>query len=230
MNIHGDCIEEMAKMEPNSVDAIVTDPPYFQPVFHYAGTRKGGPPQKNLSDLSILENFFAIFMRECSRVIKETGTYYIFCDGQSYPIFYRAMFPFCRHIRPLIWDKIVSYNGYTWRHQHELIAWGEQEKTPRIATGDGDIIRCRGVLQKERLHPAQKPVELLIKLITKSTPPNGLILDPFMGSGTTGMAAKAEGFRFIGIDNNAEYVEIAKKRINAVVYEPKLIPGVEATL
>ena len=80
------------------------------------------------------------------------------------------------------------------------------------------------------LHPTVKPLALMRYLCRLVTPPNGLILDPFMGSGTTGMACKAEGFRFIGIDNNAEYVEIAKKRINAVVYEPKLIPGVEATL
>jgi len=65
-------------------------------------------------------------------------------------------------------------------------------------------------------HPTVKPLALMRYLCRLVTPPNGLILDPFMGSGTTGMAAKAEGFRFVGIEISAEYCEIAEKRIGAM--------------
>jgi len=65
-------------------------------------------------------------------------------------------------------------------------------------------------------HPTVKPLSLMRYLTRLVTPPNGLILDPFMGSGTTGMAAKAEEFRFVGIEINKEYCEIAEKRIGAM--------------
>lgn len=83
---------------------------------------------------------------------------------------------------------------------------------------------------KDNKHPTVKPLALMRYLCRLVTPPNGLILDPFMGSGTTGMAAKVEGFRFIGIELDGDHHKIAEKRINAIVYEPKLIPTVEATL
>lgn len=64
-------------------------------------------------------------------------------------------------------------------------------------------------------HPTVKPVELMSWLVRLVTPPNGLVLDPFMGSGSTGKAAMLEGFRFIGIEREAEYIAIARARIEA---------------
>lgn len=73
--------------------------------------------------------------------------------------------------------------------------------------------------QKELLeqnhHPTVKPIKLMEYLIKLITPPNGVVLDPFMGSGSTGVAAKSLGFKFVGIEMNPEYFEIAKKRIHA---------------
>jgi len=66
-------------------------------------------------------------------------------------------------------------------------------------------------------HPTVKPTDLMRYLCRLVTPPNGTVLDPFMGSGSTGKAAKLEGFGFIGIEREAEYVEIAKARINGTV-------------
>ena len=65
-------------------------------------------------------------------------------------------------------------------------------------------------------HPTVKPTALMRYLCRLVTPPGGIILDPFMGSGSTGKAAMLEGFRFIGIERDAEYIEIARARINAV--------------
>jgi site-specific DNA-methyltransferase (adenine-specific) len=66
---------------------------------------------------------------------------------------------------------------------------------------------------KETIHPAEKPVALLSRLCRLVTPPGGTVLDPFCGSGSTGKAAIAEGFNFIGIEMNAEYADIARARI-----------------
>ncbi len=211
--ITGDCLEVMKDFPNNSVDLVLTDPPYFLPVQHYVGTRKDGFSKRSLGDTSVLSGYFKVVFEELARLTTPAGTWYVFCDGQSYPIFYREMFPHVKYVRPIIWDKMVSYNGYTWRHQHELIAWGEGEKAERVPTGEGDIIKVRGVLQENRQHPAEKPLELIGKLAQKHT--TNLILDPFCGSGTTCVAAKMLGRHYIGIDISEKYCEIARKRVEA---------------
>jgi site-specific DNA-methyltransferase (adenine-specific) len=70
-------------------------------------------------------------------------------------------------------------------------------------------------------HPTVKPTDLMRYLCRLITPPNGIVLDPFMGSGSTGKAAMAEGFRFIGIEREAEYIEIARARISAEAQKPR---------
>ena len=170
-----------------------------------------------LGDLSVLKGYFELVFAELSRVLDDKGTYYIFCDAKSYPIFWQVLFPLCRNVRLLIWDKMISYNGYTWRHQHEFIAWGELDETERIATGDGDIIKCRGVLQKDRTHPAEKPVDVMSKLISKH--PAGMLVDPFMGTGASIIASKDLNCYLIGIEIEEKYCEIAANRCRQEVME-----------
>jgi len=73
--------------------------------------------------------------------------------------------------------------------------------------------RNRGGIERKNIHPTVKPVDLMRYLCRLVTPPNGITLDPFMGSGTTGIAANLEGFSFIGIEMSEEYLEIARARI-----------------
>jgi len=75
----------------------------------------------------------------------------------------------------------------------------------------------RGKTPRQNTHPTVKPVKLMEYLITLVTPPNGIVLDPFFGSGTTGVAAVNLGFNYIGIELDEQYVEIAKRRINAAI-------------
>ncbi len=212
----GDCLEILPQLADGSVDAVVTDPPYFQPATHYCPTRDEGAPQRAYADLSILEHFFKSFCAECARVTNAEGCFYVFCDGQSYHMAFAALFPHTKRVRPIVWDKVTSFNGYTWRHQHELIAWGEREASPRIPTGDGDIIRCRAVPVSKRQHPAEKPLKLLNAIVTKC---GSIVLDPFMGSGTTGVACIETDRYFVGIELEPKYFDIAVARIKAAYRE-----------
>lgn len=92
---------------------------------------------------------------------------------------------------------------------------GFEEKRPdeRSVTGMGTFEE-KGVAKQANHHPTVKPTDLMRYLCRLVTPPNGTVLDPFTGSGSTGKAAVLEGFNFIGIEQSAEYVEIAKARIN----------------
>ena len=206
----GDCVQVLSSMADGSVDLVVTDPPYFLPAQHYA-TRKKFP--RSLSDLSMLEFFYAEVFKQLARVLKPSGSIYMFCDGQSYPVFFSLGYRMAKSQRPIIWDKQVAINGYAWRHQYEMIYYAEMDETPAIPTGDGDIIRYRAVAVDDRDHPAEKPVGLLRKLIDKSTQPGQKVLDPFTGSGSCGEACAEIGRYFIGIEREKDYYDLAKERI-----------------
>lgn len=223
----GDCLEVMPTL--GKVDAVVTDPPYFVPSQSYVGTRKDGYSKKLIGDISILNGYFDSLFVLIDSLINDGGTYYVFCDAKSYPVFWRSLYPHCEYVRLLIWNKVVSYNGYTWRHQHELIAWGEKKGASRIPTGDGDVLTERGVLQKDRSHPAEKPVPLIQKLIEKHE--DQIIFDPFMGSGTTGVACVNLGRKFIGIEIEPKYFDIACKRIDQAQRQGQLFqPEAKSTI
>ena len=95
-----------------------------------------------------------------------------------------------------------------------LDGFAEKRPDERTVTGMGTFEE-KGVAKQANHHPTVKPTNLMRYLCRLVTPPNGLILDPFTGSGSTGKAAVLEGFGFIGVEQSAEYVEIAKARIGA---------------
>lgn len=105
-------------------------------------------------------------------------------------------------------DRNQGLNGFTEKQQDE----SRKEGNP-----GGNNPRNRGLQERANHHPTVKPTALMQYLVKLITPPNGTVLDPFMGSGSTGKACAYEGFDFIGIDQSSEYVEIAKARINYVL-------------
>jgi DNA modification methylase len=206
----GDAAEVLSHI--TGVDLVVTDPPYFQPAAHYVGPRAEVAPKKSIGDMSILELAFKSWCSSMVSTLNGGATVYFFCDGQSYPLAFTALYPHAKHVRPLIWDKMTSYNGYTWRHQHELVAWAEMPDAPRIPTGDGDVLRHRAVSVEDRLHPAQKPIPLLNALVAKHDA--ATVLDPFCGSGSSLLAASEQGRKAIGIEIEERYCEIAATRLS----------------
>lgn len=211
--VTGDARELNKRIPNKSMDLFIADPPYFLPVNTYVGTRGTEYHRRTIGDMSVMQTYFDVMLGEFSSKLKPTGTAYVFCDGQSYPLIYRAMYPHFKYVRPLIWDKMISYNGYTWRHQHELIAWGEGYEAERVPTGDGDILQCRGVLQADREHPAEKPVELIMRLLDKHGAAGKVVLDPYAGSAPTAVAAKRLGAQYVMFEIDPSTSERARERI-----------------
>jgi DNA modification methylase len=196
-------------------DIVLTDPPYFLPAEHYK-TRKTF--HRNLADLGVLESFFKHFFKDADKILKDDGFLFMFCDGQSYPLFYYHAYLFFKSLRPLIWNKKVSFNGYWFRHQHELILFGTRYNAPLMPTGYGDILSFSAVKVDEREHAAQKPVDLLqylIRAVSKMHTPDTIVYDPFCGSGSTLLACESTNKIFYGCDMNFDYVNIAVKRWEA---------------
>jgi site-specific DNA-methyltransferase (adenine-specific) len=209
---NGDCRDILPTLR--GIDCVVTDPPYFLPAAHYSVR---GETSKSLGDLSILEHYFRGLLKEIHDCLKPEGVAYIFCDGQSYPIFHRVGYSTWKRIRPLIWDKGTSVNGYAWRHQHELIAYCEKAGSEKVPTGDGDVLRENAVKVANREHLAEKPSKLIMRLIQKSTKPGETVLDPFAGSGSTLLAARDCGRKAIGIEMEMNYCQIAIRRIDGEI-------------
>ena len=206
--IHAECIEYMKTLPAGSCDLLVTDPPYMLPARHSIGRRM---IQRTESDDMLLITFFRNIFREIDRVTSNSSAWYVFCDSRSYPSLYYAMRPYLHDLRVLVWDKTACKLGYTWRHQHELILFGYKSEFKKINTGDGDVIKCKNVPQAGRFHQAQKPVGLLKKIIAKHGKGN-MVLDPFCGSGSTGVAAMETGNHFCMIEMEKSYYDFAISR------------------
>ena len=204
--IQGDCLEVMKALPDNSVDAVVTDPPYAIPTI-VASCRS---TTRNVGDLSMIEAAIRLLFCEFDRILKDTGRFFVFCDGTSYPVIFRAAYGHFASAL-LVWDKGRIGMGREFRKSHELIMHCWKAGTPIFSDGVGraDVMKFKPV-GGERKHDAQKPVDLVEHLLTVC---GDTILDPFMGSGTTGVACVQTGRDFIGIEIDPTYFEIATGRI-----------------
>lgn len=210
-----DCLEGIQKIASASIDTIITDPPYFIGMTHNG--KKG-----NYNDLIIMKPFFDSLFSEFSRVIKENGKVYIFCDWRTYAFYYPLLLKHISVRNMLVWDKI-SGPGSSYAFTHELILFAEKD-TPYMKRSN--IFRIPGFsagakkTNGEMLHPTQKPVEVIEKLITDSTKEGDLVLDCFMGSGTTAVAAKKLNRNFIGFEIQEKYITISENRLKQVEILP----------
>lgn len=209
----GDCIELLKEIPDNSVDLIATDPPYFQGMTHNG--QRGA-----FNDLFLCKPFFDKLAAEYKRILKPDGEFYIFCDWRGYA-FYYPIFSSVLPVKNLIvWDK-KSGAGNFYTYTHEFIIYGTMCNKNKKGT---NVWREKGFssgaksTNGEKVHPTQKPVELMEKIIENSSDPGDVVLDTFMGSGSTGVACLKTGRKFIGMELDERYFDIAKRRINDAAF------------
>lgn len=207
----GDCLEVMKQIPDKSVDCVITDPPYSTPTISSFGREL----VKKVSDLSIQETYMKFLCEMLEKKLKDNGRVFIFCDDKYYPSIYRAFYEW-QNIQMIIWNKNKIGMGNPIRKQHELIVYANRcafdyNRTDNI-THYPSILSFDSV--KNKIHPAQKPVELIEHILKGFTNCGDTVLDMFMGSGTTGVACKHLNRNFIGIELDEEYFRIAENRIN----------------
>ncbi len=214
---HGDCREWMPE-----ANAIVTDPPYSSGGFQEAGRVVGsigkmGQASKDdrIGYDTLSTRGYMNLMRDVLRQCRAADEIAVFTDWRMWVNTTDALEYAGWMLRAMIvWSKGNNGIGRPWRNQHELIAYGMRRPADkdRIAK-HGNVIDC--ARSGNANHPTEKPVELLRKVIDNMEGPT--VLDPFMGSGTTLVAAKSLGRRAIGIEIEERYCEIAAQRCSQEV-------------
>ena len=210
-----DAVAWLRELPAESLDLVVTDPAYESLEKHRAiGTTTRLKHSKASSNdwFKIFPNArFGELFRELYRVLRNDTHFYLLCDAETMfvakPEAEQAGFRFWK---PLVWDKCTIGMGYHYRARYEFILFFEKGKRRLNDLGIADIItvpRIRGG------YPAEKPADVADVLIRQSSNAGDVVCDPFMGSGSVGVAAARLGRRFFGNDLNPEAVRIAAQRL-----------------
>lgn len=214
-----DAVDWLRSLPDASVDLIVTDPPYESLEKH----RRIGTTTRLKNSKASSNVWFQIFPNdrfedlfiECYRVLKNHRHFYLFCDAETMfvvkPIAELAGFRFWK---PIVWDKQKIGMGYHYRSRYEMILFFEKGKRKLNDLSIADVIEYPRIF---RGYPTEKPVPVSEILIRQSTQPGECIIDPFMGSGSIGIAALQQNRDFLGNDICREAVEISQTRMNELL-------------
>jgi len=205
----GDCLEVMKMLPDGCVDAVVTDPPY--------GTRTN---QRETWMVGEFANVLPVALPEMFRVSKTNAALYMFMSWKWMADWILRLSPYFRMQNFIIWDKgrhSGTFGKFSWQFHWEGIFYGIRGPRP-IAKYMPDVVHS----SEARIYPMQKPVDVTKQLLEASTSEGDTVLDPFMGSGTTGVACVQTGRNFIGIEIDPGYFEIAKKRIEEAQLQMRL--------
>jgi len=229
----GDSLAVLCDLPSASVDAVITDPPYSSGGM-VRGDRVQETGAKYLSsgrlgdegdfagdnrDQRAYAYWSALWLSEAMRVTRTGGVVLMFTDWRQLPATSDALQAggwVWRGIVP--WAKSFGARGARpmagrFAVQCEYVVWGSRGGMP-VRMGEDACLPgfYQGNAPREREHQTQKPMEVMRELV-KICPEGGVILDPFMGSGTTGVAAMAEGRRFVGVEMVEHYQAISQRRI-----------------
>ncbi len=248
--ISGSCLEAMAALPDACVDMVFADPPYFlqlaNELLRPNNTRVAGVDNDwdKFAGFAEYDHFTREWLAGARRVLKDDGTLWVI--GTYHNIFRIGIalqdLGFWI-LNDVIWRKtnpMPNFRGRRFANAHETLIWCAKSRDARYTFNYDAMKALNEELQMrsdwllpicsgpERLrddggkkaHPTQKPESLLHRVILAATNPGGLVLDPFFGTGTTGVVAKRLGRHYIGIERDENYVALATKRL-AKIREPQ---------
>ncbi|MFC1708814.1 DNA-methyltransferase [Candidatus Omnitrophota bacterium] len=232
-----DCLEILSQIPEGSIEMIFADPPYFLSnggITCHAGKMVSVNKGKWDKSQGVEENheFNRKWLAACQRVLTPNGT--IWVSGTSHIIFsvgYALQQLGFKILNDISWFKInpppnLSCRYFT--HSTETVIWAAKNKNskhyfdyPLMKEKNGgkqmkslwDIYPPRNGEKTYGKHPTQKPLELLNRIILASTKRSDIVLDPFNGSGSTGVSAFSQGRKYIGIELEKQYLDVSVKRL-----------------
>ena len=220
----GDCLELMKYIPDESIDLLVTDPPYkiVQGGCTNKAVRLKGSNQEQLKKGTLFNNNsikFNEWIPEVYRVLKNNSHCYIMSNDRNI----NELLNICEKVgfkllNILVWGKSKHSPNRYYLKNCEFIVFLRKGKAKNINNmGTKQLLLIDNVENKN--HPSEKPIKLMEILIKNSSNEHDKLLDPFMGSGSTGVACVNTNRNFIGIELDENYFNIAKERINNTVRE-----------
>ena len=241
----GDCTAIMSELPAGSIDLIFADPPYnlqlhnelYRPNMSRVDAVTAA--WDHFPSLEAYDEFTRRWLSACRALLKETGTIWVI--GTYHNIFrIGAILQDLGFwiLNDIIWLKsnpMPNFRGVRLTNAHETLIWAQKRRGARYTFGHHDLKALNDDLQMRsdwtiplaaggqrlrvngsKAHPTQKPEALLYRVLTASSKPGDVILDPFFGTGTTGAVAEKLGRQWIGIEQDAHYADLARRRISKV--------------
>lgn len=249
--IKGDCIQVLQQLPERCVDLIFADPPYNlqlnQELWRPNQTKVDAVDDDwdKFDTFEEYDNFTREWLAGCRRVLKDTGAIWVI--GSYHNIFRVGKIIMDLGywiLNDIIWVKtnpMPNFRGVRFTNAHETLIWAKKSKDQKTYTfnhhtmkmlndekqmrSDWEIPLCTGaercMVDGIKGHATQKPEALLYRLISATTKPGDIVLDPFFGSGTTGAVAKKLNRNWMGIEREQNYIDLAQKRIDSI--DPPLL-------
>lgn len=253
--LQGDSLEIMEDLPSESIDLVFADPPYnlqlSQELYRPNMTRVEGVDADwdRFDGFREYDDFTRAWLSGCRRLLRDDGGLWVI---GTYHNIHRvgAILQDLGYwiLNDVLWVKanpMPNFRGTRFTNAHEILIWASKNKKARYTfnhhamkslnggkqmRSDWYLPLCTGSERIKRngkkAHATQKPEALLYRVLLASTDPGDVVLDPFFGTGTTGAVAKRLGRHWIGIEKEARYVEIARKRIEAITpdsVEPEVL-------
>jgi site-specific DNA-methyltransferase (adenine-specific) len=211
-----DCITGMRRMTDESVDLIVSDPPYL--INYATGHRQDKAhdfctPIQNDSNPELIQKY----VEECYRILKPNCAFYMFCSAKTQDFFKTAAQNAHFTVKnAIVWVKSEWTMGdlkAQFGQQYEVLLLLNKGRAPFNGKRLGDVWEFPGIRGRKQLHQNQKPVELIQRCIEKHSKEGDVVFDGFMGSGTTAVAAARMNRHFIGFEIEPRYFWIIHNRL-----------------
>lgn len=231
--INDDCFKVLKELEDNSVDLILTDPPYNIAKYSTGNMKFDWRSDINndIAQWDTVELKPSDLVNEFKRVLKPTGNIFIFCSYNIIGEYHKAFDPEFDTFQFMIWHKtnpVPNFRKSSFLNSCEMIVCCWNKGHTWNFTNQKDMhnfIECPLCMGAERvkgadgknLHPAQKPLKVLEKIINIASNENDVVLDCFSGVGSTGVAALKNNRRFIGIELSKEYSDAQSERIKSLL-------------
>lgn len=225
--VHGDCLDVLARLPPDSVDMIFTDPPYghknndgdLNSRLNHCRKVDNRPIVND--DQETMRQVVSSALDQAARILKRSSSCCCCCcsGGGPSPTFawlaQRMDEGGLDFFHSVIWDKRNPGLGWRYRRQHEMIMIAHRSGG-HLRWADDSVTQCNIIAMlppRKRIHPNEKPLNLVRRFIALHTLPGDLVVDPFAGSGTTAVACHELGRRFICIECDLDFVNKANERI-----------------